>query len=593
MCFLSAVLTHQDPSPGPDFLEPHPAGVVDDAEDHADEATRLLPERISPWRRWRRLTYNAFTRHDHSPSSARRQPQPKNKGAYNVSATKRAAQVAFAILICCVASGPVFGYAALKPVLIAEGVYHDLCPADEPTGVSHGIADDNSEVPCVEQDIRLNILYIAASITLNVSTVFAGYTLDRWGRRICYLISAVILAAGTLLMASAFAIPKFDGYLAGNVLLGLGGTYVFVPSFQLANAFPKYSGLIVALVTGAFDASAAVFLFYRMAYEASGGRFKPSQFFFGFVAVPMLILLGELTLMSPQGYHTTAELEHKIKEAQDHTRDAHHSDTERRLAKLDRIERVAGDADQREERAKRTEERLAASGVWGVLHGLPPYKQMLTPWFILLLLLTVLQMLRMNYFIATIRAQYRYMLGSEEQAELVNHIFDVALPVAGVASTPFIGWLLNSLSIVTILSVLTFFIIAVGVLNCLPYVWAGYLTVFAFVLFRPLYYSAMSDYATKVFGFATFGRIYGALICISGLVNIVQPGLDALTHGPLNGNPAPVNIFMAVAGTALSVSLTVFVALHSEDRSESIEGRRLLDETESGLVERDLIEDEQ
>ena len=56
-------------------------------------------------------------------------------------------------------------------------------------------------------------------------------------------------------MGSAFAIPEFDGYIAGNVLLSLGGTFIFVPSFQVANAFPKWSGTIVAMVTGAFDAS--------------------------------------------------------------------------------------------------------------------------------------------------------------------------------------------------------------------------------------------------------------------------------------------------------------------------------------------------
>lgn len=55
---------------------------------------------------------------------------------------------------------------------------------------------------------------------------------------------------------------------------------------------------------------------------------------------------------------------------------------------------------------------MKKSAVWGALHGLPAHKQMRTPWFILITLLTVLQMLRMNYFIATIRSQYEYMLGT-------------------------------------------------------------------------------------------------------------------------------------------------------------------------------------
>jgi hypothetical protein len=309
-------------------------------------------------------------------------------------------------------------------------------------------------------------------------------------------------------MGSAFAIPKFDGYLLGNLFLGVGGTFLFVPSFQLANAFPKHSGIVVALITGAFDSSAAVFLFYRMAYDASGGRFSPSQFFFGYMTVPMLISVAELTFMPSQAYHTTPELVQKIRKAQDNTRDVHDSDdeinsdrvlcrvrsirAERRHAKLSQIEDLVGDVEERQERVKLVEERHAVSGVWGALHGVPTHKQMLTPWFILILLLTMLQMLRMNYFIATIRAQYRYMLDSEDDAEIINHFFDAALPIAGAVSTPFIGLLLNKLSVTTTLAVLTFFIAAIGTLNCLPFLWAGYATVIAFVVFRPLYYSVVS-----------------------------------------------------------------------------------------------------
>lgn len=71
----------------------------------------------------------------------------------------------------------------------------------------------------------------------------------------------------------------------------------------------------------------------------------------------------------------------------------------------------------------------------------------------------------------------------------------------------------------------------------------------------------LSDYATKVFGFATFGRIYGTIVCVSGLINFSQSGLDALTHGPLGGDPTPVNITLGAAGTVVGLILTVFVAI--------------------------------
>lgn len=71
----------------------------------------------------------------------------------------------------------------------------------------------------------------------------------------------------------------------------------------------------------------------------------------------------------------------------------------------------------------------------------------------------------------------------------------------------------------------------------------------------------LSDYATKVFGFATFGRIYGTVTCISGITQLIQSGLDALTHGPLHDDPTPVNATLGGAGALVSLILTIFITV--------------------------------
>jgi hypothetical protein len=309
-------------------------------------------------------------------------------------------------------------------------------------------------------------------------------------------------------MGFAFHIPSFDGYIPGNFFLALAGTFIFVPSFQIANAFPKYAGTIVALVTGAFDASAAVFLFYRLIYEATERAFTPDKFFLGYLIVPICILITVMTVMPAKDYVSTLQLENRIERAEDATRDVHDSDdeiestaeltkvrrkrAELRKKKIRQINAVLGDKDERQMRADREEDRQQTSWVWGVLHGMPAHQQMATPWFILITLMTVLQMIRMNYFIATIRTQYEYMLGSIEKADRIGDFFDVALPVGGVLFTPAIGFLLDRLSVPAMLGLIVLFTTVIGVLNSIPAVWAGYITVLLFVLLRPLYYSAMS-----------------------------------------------------------------------------------------------------
>ncbi|OAL04799.1 MFS general substrate transporter [Phaeosphaeriaceae sp. SRC1lsM3a] len=486
---------------------------------------------------------------------------------YKVSVTKRVAQVIATVLACWFASGIVFGFAALKPILIKEGVFSNLCTADE-------LAAD-VEV-CFEQDIRLNLFFSIASTTANVSALPVGTLLDRYGPRLCLLLGCICLAAGSVLMSLAFQIAEFDGYTIGNFFLALGGTFIFLPSFQIANAFPKSSGSIVALVTGAFDASAAVYLFYRLIYEASNGSFKPQTFFLVYLAVPFLIAIAQLTFLPTESYKTAPQLEMKIHRAEDNMRDVHSSDDElpddemwkkrkmrsaRRRQRLSQLDDLVGDAEWRKRQDEKLEQQQEASGVWGALHNKTAGEQMMTPWFILLTLLTVLQMVRMNYFIATIREQYIYMLGSAEAATKINEFFDWALPIGGVVSTPFLGALLDNVSTPGVLLILVVIITAIGIVGSIPALWAGYVNVILFVFLRPLYYSAMSDYATKVFGFATFGRVYGAIVCFSGLVNLSQTGIDALTKGSFGGNPLPVNAFLTVSAFLIGSALVTYVTV--------------------------------
>jgi hypothetical protein len=57
---------------------------------------------------------------------------------------------------------------------------------------------------------------------------------------------------------------------------------------------------------------------------------------------------------------------------------------------------------------------------------------------------------------------------------------------------PFIGFLLDATSTAVVLGLLVFLSTMIGILEVLPYLWAGHANVILFVLFRPLYYSAMS-----------------------------------------------------------------------------------------------------
>lgn len=71
--------------------------------------------------------------------------------------------------------------------------------------------------------------------------------------------------------------------------------------------------------------------------------------------------------------------------------------------------------------------------------------------------------------------------------------------------------------------------------------------------------TSKSDYSAKVFGFATFGKVYGLIICLAGLLNFSQSALDAATHKTFHNDPVPVNVILLTAALVVGVALVAFV----------------------------------
>ena len=93
-----------------------------------------------------KLSFNPVGTRD--PPMAHKEPV----AAFEVSKIKRLSQVLVAVIYCFLAAGVVFGYAAIKPILIREGVYRDLCSQDE--------VDEGVRV-CYEQELRyVNLVMI-------------------------------------------------------------------------------------------------------------------------------------------------------------------------------------------------------------------------------------------------------------------------------------------------------------------------------------------------------------------------------------------------------------------------------------------------
>jgi MFS family permease len=292
-------------------------------------------------------------------------------------------QVAVTVAYCLVAAGIVFGYAAIKPVLKAEGAYRDDCEG----------SDLDTDV-CIE--IRLNLMFTVAAVGTNVAALPIGAILDYYGPRVCGLMGSFFLACGALLLAWAKHMP-FDGFLVGYLFLALGGPFTYIASFQLSNAFPRNSGLILALLTGAFDASSALFLVYRLIYQATDGSFGHHKFFLVYLVVPAVIAILQLTILPKQSYKTVGELIEEIEEplpdpapydqTDENTALLQEEQRAHRASVVSQVNELLGST-KANKQAQREEHKNEISGVWGVMHHNTALEQIRSPWFILICLFT-------------------------------------------------------------------------------------------------------------------------------------------------------------------------------------------------------------
>lgn len=524
----------------------------------------------------------------------------------------RVTQIICSIIWCLLAAGPVFGFAALKPILIKEGVYSDKCD----------IHAESSNGTCSEQDLSLNLLFTVACMVTNICALPVGSILDSYGPKITGIIGSFIILIGSIFLQNAKAITNhlhwFDGYLAGYTFLALGGPFVFISCFQLANSFPKNSGLILALLTGSFDSSSALFLIYRVIYT-NYFELNLHQFFTAYMVVPIFIFLCQLFIMPTDSYKTVGTLAKIAETAIDETgkpinrklllpSDRHDSFSSNvSSSNIDSLSNVS-DFQQFQQpsmtettsllmkhasnsrrnsvilRASYTsrtsiksiyeqdaEDKLIQSsgGVFGIMHGYTIIEQLKSPWFYLMTFFTTIQMLRINYFVATVRSQELYLYnGDELLATKINQFFDLALPLGGLISIPFIGLLLDNLTTLSILIILSIVSIFIGIMGLLSWIPGTYAGIICLVVYRPFYYTAVSDFCAKVFGFDTFGTVYGTIIAFSGVCNILQQFMDKLTHEYFNMNPIPINGILTLLTIVFALGLIGFV------RSQELEMRR-------------------
>lgn len=174
-------------------------------------------------------------------------------------------------------------------------------------------------------------------------------------------------------------------------------------------------------------------------------------------------------------------------------------------------------------------------------------------------------MLALNFFIATAPEQMREF--SPVAAVRLTATFSAVLPAGGIVWVPLVGYVVDHLGLLKAwivlwmcflcFSLLSFLHAALG-LDELAYV---AFAVFSFA--RPLLYTLAASFTAQMFGMRNFGKCYGILFTLAGIMNtnVSDLKLFAELHGFVN-----TNVLLLLA-ELLVVALPMLLIWHSRPRS--------------------------
>ncbi|KAG9031644.1 hypothetical protein FRB95_002453 [Tulasnella sp. JGI-2019a] len=400
-----------------------------------------------------------------------------------VSKAKRLAQVVLSVFFNLTTAGVIFGFAALKSVLIKEGVYSDLCHEKYPR---YGR-------PCDEQDLRINYMFTLSTVITNVVALPVGALLDQIGPKYTSLLGAAVFAAGNVIFPLGYRDGIVDTYFVGFICLAVGGPLIFLSSFHLSNSFPARAGLILSCVTGAFDANSFPYLIYGVLYDRAG-PISLKAFFWTYATIPVMLVLFQLTLAPSASYQRDQFADRLDKVL---AISAVEEDPEGTASTP--VEPVEDDpmVHGLEANLTGTTKGDGRDRVIGVMFRRTLREQVTSSWFFAIVFFLCIFMCRINYLIQTVFSQLLFFLYDVELARSITTAFTVLLPLGGIVGIPFVGYLLDDRTTFEASLVVLASGVVYGVLGVLPHVGAQFASIAIFVVLRPLMYTFVGDYCGK------------------------------------------------------------------------------------------------
>ncbi|KAA3671318.1 MFS transporter, LAT3 family, solute carrier family 43, member 3, partial [Paragonimus westermani] len=146
-------------------------------------------------------------------------------------------------------SGVHYGYNALLPALKELGVFSSYCRGND----------------CSGQDKMFSYAFIVSVIVQMCLIPLAGFLMDKVGLRINKLVSVSVVSIGLFMFAFTNSSTGPILFVA-MALVSYASLASLICNHQISSQFPRARGVVIALISGAYDSSTAVFFIFAQTY---------------------------------------------------------------------------------------------------------------------------------------------------------------------------------------------------------------------------------------------------------------------------------------------------------------------------------------
>eukprot|EP00435_Cladocopium_sp_Y103_P033578 s1191_g8.t1 len=400
-----------------------------------------------------------------------------------------------------------YGWAALQALFELDGVYREVCPAEEPL--------------CSDRGSRMIFLYsVDNTVTILSGTIF-GILVDRIGPVVLCILGAVLQSLSLLLMGWADGNPSnvMDPLLLAFVIGGVGGTALMIQSLKLAFIVaPARFALVMTVANCLVDSSSVVPLGLYRLYVAGVSR---GAIFTGYAALcfALSMCLAYSWCGKPSArLHATNQQESDAAEAK--------------------------------------RENLSTSRPR--LHGLSVREQLCTVEFAFAVTMMMSMVFRSNAYLGVIK-ELLQDLGDAEVDNLYTQVLTLLLPASTLLIPLFDICMKRGGFAVTFLVVL-FLGLIWNVVMLIPSLGVQVVGFAAFTNFRGLLFASFFTFIGHSFGNRTFGRINSILWFLTFLTSLLMVPCTELSKA-WTGDMTAMHVVLLILCLP-AVIMTLVLALH-------------------------------